>query len=388
MAQLPRRRADRAPTQLRKALREATLRLERRARCCAARRSRTRACSRCSTRSSTTCRRRSTCRRSRARTRRRARRSQRKAERRRAVRGARLQDDDRPARRPPHLPPRLLGHASKPGEQVLNATQRPARSASAACSQMHANKREEIEEVYAGDIVAVVGLQGRRHRRHALRPRTRRSCSSRSSSRSPVISIAIEPKTQGRHGQARRVARARSRRRIRRSACSTDPETGQTHHLRAWASSTSRSSSTACCASSRSRPTSASRRSPTRRRSRKPVRVEGRYIKQTGGTGEYGVVVLEVEPGRAGLGLRVRERGRRAARSRASSSRPVRAGLRGGAAERRARGLPGGRRRRCASSTASPTTSTRPSAPSRSPARWRMKEALRPGRAACCSSRS
>ena len=36
---------------------------------------------------------------------------------------------------------------------------------------MHANKREELEEVRTGDIVAVVGLQGDPHRRHAVRPR-------------------------------------------------------------------------------------------------------------------------------------------------------------------------------------------------------------------------
>ena len=80
----------------------------------AARRSRTRACSRCSTRSSTTCRRRSTCRPITASTRRgRKRRSPRDPQRRRAVRGAGVQDHDRPVRRSAHVLPRLLGRARR-----------------------------------------------------------------------------------------------------------------------------------------------------------------------------------------------------------------------------------------------------------------------------------
>ena len=48
--------------------------------------------------------------------------------------------------------------------------------------QMHANKREELEEVCTGDIVAVVGLKSDRDRRDALRPAASRSFSSPSSS--------------------------------------------------------------------------------------------------------------------------------------------------------------------------------------------------------------
>ena len=44
--------------------------------------------------------------------------------------------------------------------------------------QMHANQREEIKEVRAGDIAAAVGLQGGHHGRHDLRSATSRSSSS------------------------------------------------------------------------------------------------------------------------------------------------------------------------------------------------------------------
>ena len=50
--------------------------------------------------------------------------------------------------------------------------------------QMHANQREEIKEVRAGDIAAAVGLEGSDHRRHAVRSGQGRSRSSGWNSRS------------------------------------------------------------------------------------------------------------------------------------------------------------------------------------------------------------
>ena len=144
----------------------------------AARPSRTRACSRCSTRSSTSCPRRSTCRPSPARPGQGRARPliERPASRRRAVCGARVQDHDRPVRRQAHVLPRLLGRADR-RRQVFNATkQRTERIG--RLLKMHANKREEIKEVYAGDIAAAVGLKTSRPATR-LRREARRSCSSR-----------------------------------------------------------------------------------------------------------------------------------------------------------------------------------------------------------------
>ena len=147
------------------------------ARCCSAPPSRTRACSCCSTPSSTTCRARSTC---------------------RAMQGIdpkteaeveRAASLDAPfsalafkVMSDPYVGKltyfRVYSGQIKAGDRVLNTstgkTERIGR-----ILQMHANHREERDEIGAGEIAAGVGLEVHDHRRHARPPTTRRSCSSR-----------------------------------------------------------------------------------------------------------------------------------------------------------------------------------------------------------------
>ena len=77
--------------------------------------------------------------------------------RRRQVLRARVQDPDRPVRRQPDVLPRLLGRAEL-GRHGLRARE-SKKERIGRLLQMHANEREEIKEVRAGDIAAAVGLK-------------------------------------------------------------------------------------------------------------------------------------------------------------------------------------------------------------------------------------
>ena len=78
---------------------------------------------------------------------------------------------------------RVYSGKLKTGDIGVQRRPRAARSASAAWCSMHANKREEIQEILAGDICAAVGSEDGLDRRHDLRRQSIRSCSSRSTSR-------------------------------------------------------------------------------------------------------------------------------------------------------------------------------------------------------------
>jgi len=166
--------------------------------------------------------------------------------------------------------------------------------------KMHANKREEIKEVYAGDIAAAVGLRSVStgdticDEKHPILLESM-------DFPEPVISLAIEPKTkadQEKLGQGLGKLQAEDPTfRVR-----TDQETGQVVisgmgelHLEIIVDRLKREFSVDA---SVGRPQVAYKETLT-----KPASGEGRYIRQTGGRGQYGHAKIRVEPRKAGEGF-------------------------------------------------------------------------------------
>jgi elongation factor G len=166
--------------------------------------------------------------------------------------------------------------------------------------KMHANKREEISEVAAGDIAALVGLK------HVFTGDT--LCDEKSpivlesiEAPDPVIEIVIEPKSkadQEKLGQSlQKLAIEDPSFRV-----SSDPETGQTLiagqgelHLEIIVDRLLREFQVNANVG---KPQVAYKETITR-----PARAEGRFVRQSGGRGQYGHVVLEVEPREPGEGF-------------------------------------------------------------------------------------
>ena len=190
------------------------------------------------------------------------------------------------------------GHA-KAGDQVLNVA-RGKKQRFGRLLKMHANKREEIDEIFAGDIVAAVGLK------EASTGETLAAINAPVLLESvdfpePVIAIAIEPKTKAdmdRLGQSLdRLTQEDPSFRVE-----TDPDTGQTLisgmgelHLEII---TDRLVREFVVQANVGKPQVAYKETIT-----ETVVVEGRYVKQTGGSGDFGVVKLEVGPGEPGSGF-------------------------------------------------------------------------------------
>jgi elongation factor G len=165
--------------------------------------------------------------------------------------------------------------------------------------KMHANKREEIKEVYAGDIAAAVGLKYSTTG-DTLCPEDRPVILESIEFPDPVISIAIEPKTkadQEKLGTSlAKLASEDPSFRVR-----TDEETGQTIisgmgelHLEIIVDRLMREFKVEANVG---KPQVAYRETIT-----KKVKVEGKFVRQSGGRGQYGHVWLEVEPQEPGSG--------------------------------------------------------------------------------------
>jgi len=179
------------------------------------------------------------------------------------------------------------------GDTVYNPT-KSQRERLGRILQMHANERKEIKEVYAGDIAAAVGLKG---------VTTGDTLSSpdhvivleKMIFPEPVISQAVEPKTkadQEKMGIAlNRLAQEDPSFRVH-----TDEESGQTImsgmgelHLEILVDRMRREFGVEATVG---KPQVAYRETITR----SAVDVEGKFVKQSGGRGQYGHVVLTLEP--------------------------------------------------------------------------------------------
>ena len=177
---------------------------------------------------------------------------------------------------------------------VKNRTQRVGR-----ILQMHANSREEITEVRAGDIAAAVGLK-QIATGETLCDAKHRIALERMEFPEPVISVAVEPKTQG---DQERMALALSKLAHEDPSfrVGTDQESGQTIisgmgelHLEIIIDRLRREFKVAANAGS---PQVAYRETI-----RKSVEHEYRFVRQTGGRGQYGHVCLRIEPLPSGTG--------------------------------------------------------------------------------------
>jgi elongation factor G len=166
--------------------------------------------------------------------------------------------------------------------------------------QMHANHREDIDAVYVGDIAAAVGLKFTTTG-DTLCDENRPIILEGMTFPEPVISVAIEPKSTEEQDKLS-IALQRLAEEDPTFRITYDEETGQTliHgmgelHLEIIVDRLKREFKV-----------NANVGKPQvsyRETIRKPVKVEGKYIRQTGGRGQYGHVWLELEPLPRGSGL-------------------------------------------------------------------------------------
>ncbi len=194
---------------------------------------------------------------------------------------------------------RIYSGVLKSGSYILNTT-KDTRERIGRIVRMHANKREEVAEAYAGEIVALVGLKG------ATTGDT--VCAENApvileamEFPTPVISLAIEPKTRP-DQEKLGIAMGRLAQEDPSFRVTTDHETNQTIisgmgelHLEIIVDRLKREYGVEANVG---KPQVAYRETI-----KKSAKAEEKYARQTGGRGQYGHVVLEIEPNEAGKGF-------------------------------------------------------------------------------------
>jgi elongation factor G len=193
---------------------------------------------------------------------------------------------------------RVYSGTLKTGSYVLNAT-KDKKERIGRILQLHANHREEIEAVYAGDIAAAVGLRDTTTGDTLSDPDHPILLESMTFPE-PVIEVAIEPKTKADQDKLA-IALQRLAEEDPTFKVHTDEESGQTRiagmgelHLDVLVDRMVREFKVAANVG---RP-SVSYRETVRR----SAEGNGRFIRQTGGRGQYGHVVLTLEPTGKGQG--------------------------------------------------------------------------------------
>ncbi|EEI85787.1 elongation factor G [Anaerococcus lactolyticus] len=194
---------------------------------------------------------------------------------------------------------RIYSGTIESGSYIYNAT-KGKRERVGRIMQMHSNKQEEIPKGYAGDIVALLGLKDTTTG-DSLCEQDNQIILEQMEFPDPVISVAIEPKTRASQDKMiiglQKLAEEDPTFQTR-----SDEETGQTIisgmgelHLEIIVDRLLREFKVEANIGN---PQVAYRESIT-----KEAEAQGKFVRQSGGSGQYGDVMLRVEPGEEGSGI-------------------------------------------------------------------------------------
>ncbi len=193
---------------------------------------------------------------------------------------------------------RVYSGTLKAGSYVLNPT-KDKKERIGRILQMHANHREEIDQVYAGDIAAAVGLKDT-YTGDTLTDPDHAVILERMTFPEPVIEVKIEPKTKADQDKLalalQRLAEEDPTFRVH-----TDPESSETLiagmgelHLDVLVDRMIREFKVAA---NIGKPQVSYRETI-----RRPAEGNGRFVRQTGGKGQYGHAIIKLEPAEKGAG--------------------------------------------------------------------------------------
>ncbi len=196
---------------------------------------------------------------------------------------------------------RIYSGTLKKGQTLINTTKEKKERVTRLI-EMHANNREECDEFYAGDIAACIGLKNTTTG-DTLCEDNNPIILEQMEFPEPVISMAIEPKSKADRDKLTTALRALSDE-DPTFRVSTNEETGQTIisgmgelHLEVLRDRMIREFSVEANVG---KPQVSYKETIS-----KPGKADTKFVKQSGGRGQYGHVVLEVDPNEAGKGIEI-----------------------------------------------------------------------------------